>query len=837
MSELTYYLPTDLATTGETLTSAEWNALLGRIQTEFYKRTSLTTGCFAVPTLSITGTTVFCTSLDVMVCGQRTTTIGSVSFTSSQASGTYYLQVNGVGTYSANAAPNAALLTLGTVVWDGASTLDGLVVTATIGLATVGTTGNTTLTLPFRGTWISGNIYNKGDVVTLTVTSITSSYICTTAHTASSGNTPPGSNWALLASGGAMGATGAPGPAPLSRGIWQSGTSYALNDLVVATTADGSGSYNSYVCIAANTGNGTNAPVSGASANTYWALYVKGGPQGATGTAQAYADTGIWANGITYTNSTSTVSLVHYNNDLYRCVMTHTASTGVNEPGTSGGATYWALFIGHTPATGVLNFRTDAWAVSNTYALFDTIFHNGGTAYCVVAHTASSSNEPFVGATWQTNWYPFCLQGTAGANGASVVGYGTWASGVSYPVGALVADTSGGGTSGLYVCTVAHTSSGGTEPYLDSTHWLLQFDYTLSTASYATTAGMAQSISQGAISTLPDPGTFVGSQTVIPVLNTNTNTLEKATLTELLSSSAVSAVIPYAVDSSSSANTIVATFSPPITTLTDGQIVSVLPVHANTTSTAFKHNGTGSTAHDICQYAGINTQTLNFGRIQTNIPILLQWVANGLYWLIVSENEPSTSAMAWSSITGKPYSFAPDPHASSHGTAGSDPVTITPTQAGLGNVTNDAQVKASQLVTTVDGSSDDTHVPSALAVHTAITNAGSTAPTVQTVTPNSASITPNTDTYNYIYLITNAAAGTLTINNDTGIAPYEGKALLIKITSTNIQQLSFGSMFKGGLLGLPIQTNGAGKTDLYPFIYDTVNAVYRFVGCPAGTGF
>lgn len=36
----------------------------------------------------------------------------------------------------------------------------------------------------------------------------------------------------------------------------------------------------------------------------------------------------------------------------------------------------------------------------------------------------------------------------------------------------------------------------------------------------------------------------------------------------------------------------------------------------------------------------------------------------------------------------------PKTHASTHGTAGSDPVTITPTQAGLSNVTNDVQTKA-----------------------------------------------------------------------------------------------------------------------------------------------
>lgn len=56
--------------------------------------------------------------------------------------------------------------------------------------------------------------------------------------------------------------------------------------------------------------------------------------------------------------------------------------------------------------------------------------------------------------------------------------------------------------------------------------------------------------------------------------------------------------------------------------------------------------------------------------------------------------------LAWTNITSKPSSFTPSLHASTHGAAGSDPITITPTQAGLGNVTNDTQTKAALVPNT-----------------------------------------------------------------------------------------------------------------------------------------
>lgn len=48
----------------------------------------------------------------------------------------------------------------------------------------------------------------------------------------------------------------------------------------------------------------------------------------------------------------------------------------------------------------------------------------------------------------------------------------------------------------------------------------------------------------------------------------------------------------------------------------------------------------------------------------------------------------------YSDLSGIPSSFTPSAHAASHAAAGSDPVTLSPSQVGLGNVTNNAQTQA-----------------------------------------------------------------------------------------------------------------------------------------------
>jgi len=496
MSTHTYYQTSDLATTGEVLTATNYNNLITESQAEFEKRWSLVSGFYAVPSLSISGTSVFMTVIDALVLGRRITNAGSIPFTGSNSAGTYYIMVDDTGAYSTGSAPVSGKLTIGTIAWDGTTTLSSLVITAVIGLSIIGMSGSSSVIIPFKGPWTVSTSYSVGDIVTCVVSGITNVYICNTANLASSGNKPAGADWTLFSPGGPQGPMGIPGPAPTPTGTWQSGVVYGLNSLAVALTADSNNCYNTYICILGHTASSTNAPVSGASCNTYWRIYTRGGTKGdagADGAAQTYTDRGTWANLQSYVNTAANISLVHYNNNLYRCLVSHTSGTGVNAPGTSGGATYWALFMAALPASGVLNFEQSGWVTSTSYSIDDALFHNGGTVYCFSAHTSGSSTEPFVGADWQTVWYPLAIQGTAGTAATSIIPYGMWSdASVSYPLGALVTDVLSAGSDimGWYICIRSNTSSSLNKPYLDATHWILQWD---TTQSYAASAGVAAS--------------------------------------------------------------------------------------------------------------------------------------------------------------------------------------------------------------------------------------------------------------------------------------------------------------------------------------------------------
>lgn len=58
----------------------------------------------------------------------------------------------------------------------------------------------------------------------------------------------------------------------------------------------------------------------------------------------------------------------------------------------------------------------------------------------------------------------------------------------------------------------------------------------------------------------------------------------------------------------------------------------------------------------------------------------------------------------YSDLLGIPSSFTPSAHAASHAAAGNDPVTLSPSQVGLGNVTNNAQTQAAIVPNTVPSS-------------------------------------------------------------------------------------------------------------------------------------
>lgn len=160
---------------------------------------------------------------------------------------------------------------------------------------------------PWAGAWVTSTAYSVGE----RVSNDGSSYICTVAHT-SGASTEPGvggswsSYWALLASKGDTGATGATGPQgdtgatgaqgpqgdtgatgatgpagtdgdPVNwRGSWMTSTSYAALD---AVKNNGS----SYICTAAHTSGASTEPGVGGSWTSYWDLMAEKGDAGAAG--------------------------------------------------------------------------------------------------------------------------------------------------------------------------------------------------------------------------------------------------------------------------------------------------------------------------------------------------------------------------------------------------------------------------------------------------------------------------------------------------------------------------------------------------------------------------
>lgn len=134
MTKTNFYQPGDRVTAGEIPTDAQWNSwLFDEPQAEFELRFSLMSGFFEAPTSMAVGSAVtlaWPTSKGAMLFGVRINTSGSWTFTSSNASGTYYLMLDQSNNFSQATTQNTALLTVGTVTWDGSSTLSALTLVA-----------------------------------------------------------------------------------------------------------------------------------------------------------------------------------------------------------------------------------------------------------------------------------------------------------------------------------------------------------------------------------------------------------------------------------------------------------------------------------------------------------------------------------------------------------------------------------------------------------------------------------------------------------------------------------------------------------------------------------
>ena len=95
--------------------------------------------------------------------------------------------------------------------------------------------------------------------------------------------------------------------------------------------------------------------------------------------------------------------------------------------------------------------------------------------------------------------------------------------------------------------------------------------------------------------------------------------------------------------------------------------------------------------------------------------------------------------------------------------------------------------------------------------------------------PSATSITPDADTTDILTQINSLPAGTLTINAPTG-TPYNGQKIVLRITSTNVQTLSFNAIYQSSTdIGFPTTLSGTSKTDYMGFIYNSASNKWQLL--------
>lgn len=123
---------------------------------------------------------------------------------------------------------------------------------------------------------------------------------------------------------------------------------------------------------------------------------------------------------------------------------------------------------------------------------------------------------------------------------------------------------------------------------------------------------------------------------------------------------------------------------------------------------------------------------------------------------------------------------------------------------------------------------------------TAATLSGVETLTNKRVTPravgvaNATSITPNSDTSDFVAQTNTQSAGALTINAPSG-TPTGAQTLSIRIKSTNVQTFAWDTAYRGSTtLALPAATTGGSATDYFQFIYDLADTKWDLMNAKLG---
>jgi hypothetical protein len=63
-----------------------------------------------------------------------------------------------------------------------------------------------------------------------------------------------------------------------------------------------------------------------------------------------------------------------------------------------------AVWKDQTTVAGVIGTWQGAWVTATVYAVDDAVENGGGSFICISAHTSGATDEPDVGASWETKW-------------------------------------------------------------------------------------------------------------------------------------------------------------------------------------------------------------------------------------------------------------------------------------------------------------------------------------------------------------------------------------------------------------------------------------------------
>lgn len=286
-------------------------------------------------------------------------------------------------------------------------------------------------------------------------------YACKTAHTPTSGNQPPGTNWNAF-----------------NVAVWQATTVYAAGDIVSITGAVYNGVF---ICFTGHT-SGSSPDLTKFAPIGYNAVYPY----------QANNDTkqiGYWNAGINFTVGRYVLNQIGDNFRYFRCKLAHTSAASTQPGVGSSWSTYW------TEYSTIPTHNTASFA----YKAGDQVRVGSDLYIAKSDHTSSTSNEPLdAGSPWKkiNGVAAWTGTSTARANGDCVFGSGmflacaapytsgayayttttvsrwnqlkeairmgtTWSASPAYNVNEVV---NNGTNKALYICVQEHSTASTTEP-------------------------------------------------------------------------------------------------------------------------------------------------------------------------------------------------------------------------------------------------------------------------------------------------------------------------------------------------------------------------------------